>query len=113
MPATDAPIADIFPPKSPQSLIINVVGKEISGKITLKHIYEIAKIKGQDPPLITKSDYELCNMLIGIAKSCGIQIVDKLDPAEYGEFLAERKIIVEEQRKELQLKKEAKMLRTS
>lgn len=25
-------------------------GKEISGKITLKHLYEIAKIKLEDPP---------------------------------------------------------------
>lgn len=90
-----------------------VPGTEISGKITLKHIYEIAKIKGIDPPLECKSEYELCNMLIGIARSCGIQVVKDLDPTEYENFLAERKIIEETQRKELQEKKEAKMLRTT
>lgn len=36
-----------------------------------------------------------------------------LDPVEYGKFLEERKAIVEEQKKELQEKKEARMLRTA
>lgn len=88
-------------------------GKETSGKITLKHIYEIAKIKGVDPPLECKSEFELCNMLIGIARSCGIEVVKDLDPKEYSEFLAERKTIEVEQKKALQEKKEAKMLRTT
>lgn len=88
-------------------------GKETAGKVTLKHIYEIAKIKGTDPPLECKSEYELCNMLIGIAKSCGIEVVKTLDPNEYKEFLAERKVIEEQQKKALQEKKEAKMLRTT
>lgn len=88
-------------------------GKEVSGKITLKHIYEIAKIKGTDPPLQCKSDFELCNMLIGVARSCGVEVVREIDPVEYKDFLAERKDIEERQRKELQEKKEAKMLRTS
>lgn len=60
-----------------------------------------------------KSEFELCNMLIGVARSCGVEVVRDLDPAEYGEFLKERKVIEEQQRKELQEKKEAKMLRTS
>lgn len=55
---------------------------------------------------------EVCNMLIGVAKSCGIQILRNLDPVEYNEFLKDRKLIEEQQRKELQEKKEAKMLRT-
>ncbi|GLV40224.1 mitochondrial ribosomal protein L11 [Carabus blaptoides fortunei] len=88
-------------------------GREISGKITLKHIYEIAKLKGSDPTLATKTEFELCNMIIGVARSCGIEIVKDLDPVEYGEFLKQRKVIEEQQRKELQEKKEAKMLRTS
>ena len=51
-------------------------------------------------------------MICGIAKSCGIEVVRDLDPKEYGEFIIERKAIVEQQKKELQEKKEAKMLRT-
>ncbi|KAI8425169.1 hypothetical protein MSG28_006996 [Choristoneura fumiferana] len=88
-------------------------GNEICGKITLKHLYEIAKIKQQDPPLEWRSLKEICTMLIATARTCGIQIVEKLDAKEYGEFLAERKQVVEEQKKMLQEKREAKMLRTA
>ncbi|RZB39664.1 Ribosomal L11 N domain containing protein [Asbolus verrucosus] len=87
-------------------------GREVAGKITLKHVYEIAKIKRVDPTLETKSMEEMCAMICGIARSCGIQVVHNLDPKEYGEFLVERKAIEEQQKKELQEKKEAKMLRT-
>ncbi|KAI5643153.1 ribosomal protein l11, RNA binding domain-containing protein [Phthorimaea operculella] len=87
--------------------------KETSGKITLKHIYEIAVIKSQDPPLEWRPLKEICNMLIATARTCGIEVVRDLDPKEYGEFLEERKKIVEEQKKMLQEKREAKMLRTA
>jgi large subunit ribosomal protein L11 len=55
---------------------------------------------------------EMCLMICGIARSCGIQVVKDLDPKEYEQFLIERKEIEEQQKKELQEKKEAKMLRT-
>lgn len=55
---------------------------------------------------------EVCRMLVGVAHSCGIEIVNNLDPNEYGQFLEERKLIVEQQKKDLQERKEAKMLRT-
>ncbi|VEN59148.1 unnamed protein product [Callosobruchus maculatus] len=87
-------------------------GKEISGKVTLRHVYEIAQIKREDPPLQIKSLEEVCKMIVGVARSCGIEIVHDLDPKEYGEFLKERQAIVEQQKKELQEKREAKMLRT-
>lgn len=87
-------------------------GREIAGKITLKHIYEIAAIKLQDPPNALLSIQDMCNLLIGSARSCGIEVVKELDPVEYGQFLEERKIIVEQQKKELEEKKQAKMLRT-
>lgn len=88
-------------------------GKEVAGKVSLKQIYEIALVKSEDPPLQVFTLAQICSMLVGVAKSCGIQVVkEDLDPMEYGQFLAERKIIVENQKKELQEKKEAKMLRT-
>lgn len=40
-----------------------------------------------------------------------LQVVREIDPEEYGEFLKNRTSVVEEQLKELQEKKEAKMLR--
>lgn len=55
---------------------------------------------------------QMCEMLVGVARTCGIKIVRDLDATEYAQFLEERKVIVEEQRRELQEKREAKMLRT-
>ncbi|XP_026760715.2 39S ribosomal protein L11, mitochondrial [Galleria mellonella] len=87
--------------------------KETCGKVTLKHIYEIAKIKSQDPTLEWRPLKEICTMLVATARTCGIEVVRELDAKEYGEFLDERRRIVEEQKKMLQEKREAKMLRTA
>lgn len=92
--------------------MLSILGKEVAGKVTLKHIYEIAVIKSTDPPLALKSLQEICTMLVGIARSCGIEVVRDLKVEEYEQFMNERKIIVDEQKKELQEKREAKMLRT-
>lgn len=54
----------------------------------------------------------MCDMLVGIARTCGIEIVDRLDPKDYQQHLADRKEVVEEQRRQLQEAREAKMLRT-
>ncbi|XP_035904198.1 39S ribosomal protein L11, mitochondrial [Anopheles stephensi] len=86
-------------------------GKEIAGKITRKHLYEIAKIKLQDPPNALLTLEHMCKALVGIARTCGIEIVNELDPVEYKEFLEHRRQVVEDQRKELQEKREARMLR--
>nr|CAG4642181.1 EOG090X0I63 [Eurycercus lamellatus] len=86
---------------------------EVAGKVTLKHIYEIAKIKQQDASLSTESLENICKQLIACAQTCGIKVVPKLDAKEYSQFLVERKEIVEEQLRELQAKKEARMLRTA
>lgn len=76
-------------------------------------MYEIAKIKQQDPPLRFLPLQTICNQIIGIAHTCGIKVVPRLDAQEYADFLKERKLIEEEELKELQLKKEARMLRTA
>lgn len=88
-------------------------GREVSGRITLKHLYEIAKIKSQDPTLELLTLEQICQMLVGVAHSCGVEVVRDLDPAEYAQFLAERKEVVAAQRQELEEKKEAKLLRTA
>jgi len=85
---------------------------EVAGKITLKHVYEIAKIKHLDPPNKFLPLRVICQQVIASAHTCGIEVVAKLDAVDYAEFLSERKTLVEEQLKELQEKKEAKMLRT-
>jgi len=85
---------------------------EIAGKITLKHLYEIAAIKIQDPPNALLTMQQMCQMLVGISRTCGIEIVRELDADEYGQFLEERTKTVAQQKQELQEKREAKMLRT-
>lgn len=87
--------------------------KEVAGKITLKHLYEIAAIKIKDPVNALLSMEQMCEMIIGSARTCGIQIVKDLDPEEYGKFLVERAKIIETQRAELQEKRDAKMMRTA
>lgn len=86
-------------------------GQEVAGKVSLKHIYEIAKIKQQDPPLQLTPLKQICELTIGVAHSIGLEVVREIDPQEYGDFLKNRTSVVEEQLKELQEKKEAKMLR--
>ena len=78
----------------------------------MKHLYEIAKIKSQDPPMELMTLQQICQQMVGVAKTCGIQIVKDLDLEEYKQFRKEREEIVAEQRRILQEAKEAKMLRT-
>ena len=56
---------------------------------------------------------EICRQLIDTAHSLGIKVVDSIDPEEYQEFLEGRIAVVEQQKKELQEAKEAKLLRTA
>ena len=66
-----------------------LLGKQVFGKITLKHVYEIAKIKHQDSPLQDLSLQDVCKQIIGTCRSVGVQIVRDLDPEEYKQFLEE------------------------
>jgi large subunit ribosomal protein L11 len=50
-------------------------GTEVIGKVSLKHVYEIAKIKQQDSNLKHLSLQSICGSIIGVAKSIGIQVV--------------------------------------
>merc|ERR1712079_21760 len=88
------------------------LGKEICGYITRKHLYEIAVVKSQDPPLQMVDLSDVCRQLIDSANTLGIKVVDSIDPEWYQDFLEERKEIVRKQKEELQALKEAKLLRT-
>ncbi|KAI7871169.1 50S ribosomal protein L11 [Spinellus fusiger] len=50
-------------------------GTEVAGKVTLKHIYEIAKLKQEDANLKHLSLESICGSIIGVAKSVGIEVV--------------------------------------
>ncbi|KAG5319115.1 RM11 protein, partial [Acromyrmex heyeri] len=86
---------------------------EVAGKITLKHLYEIAKIKLEDPPNALLNLEQMCQMIVGIARTCGIEIVREIDPEEYRQFLKDREAEVLRYREQLQLAKESKVLRTN
>nr|ACO15046.1 39S ribosomal protein L11, mitochondrial precursor [Caligus clemensi] len=85
--------------------------KETVGMLTRKHIYEIAKVKSEDPRLQMIDMEEVVRRACVIAKNIGIKIVDRLDPEEYAEFLKESAQVVEDQLAELKAIKEAKLLR--
>ncbi|RUS20127.1 50S ribosomal protein L11 [Endogone sp. FLAS-F59071] len=50
-------------------------GTEVVGKLSLKHVYEIAKIKQQDENLKHLGLKEIAGSIVGVAKSVGIEIV--------------------------------------
>ena len=52
-------------------------GHEVAGEVSLKHIYEIAKIKQTDDHLKHISLEGLCRTIISSAKSMGIKVVGK------------------------------------
>ena len=83
----------------------------MSGKITLKHVYEIAKIKQHDEGIDGRTLMEICKSIIGTAHSLGIKVERSLDPVEYGEFLENRKKEIEKQEEELEQARQAKLLR--
>lgn len=56
---------------------------------------------------------QICQMLVGTARTCGIQIVKTLDPVEHEEFMKQRRENVEKFMEELKEAKSTKILRTT
>lgn len=48
----------------------------MAGVVTLKHIYEIACIKKNDPAFARVSLEKVCKTIIGSARSLGIEVVE-------------------------------------
>ena len=87
-------------------------GHEVCGKISLKHIYEIALLKQEDPANKIVSLQNICKNLIYQCHKMGIEITQKpLSPEEYAIFLQERMDFLEAKRKALEEKRLAKMSR--
>ena len=55
------------------------VGREVTGTVTLKQIYEIAKIKKQDSTCKNVPLRSICRSIIGSARSMGIEVVPGRD----------------------------------
>ncbi|MFH4984659.1 hypothetical protein AB6A40_011368 [Gnathostoma spinigerum] len=87
---------------------------EVVGKLSVKHIYEIAKVKSKDTCLQGVPLEDICKMFLITCRTIGIEVTrEDLDPVEYKAFLEKRKEIVDRQLKEIADKKAAKMLRTT
>ena len=50
-------------------------GKHMVGRITMKHVYEIARIKQKDASLCHLSLESVCRTVMGTAKSMGIDVI--------------------------------------
>lgn len=90
---------------------ICIAGEEVAGKVSLKHVYEIALIKSKDPTFENVSLQNVCKSIITAAHSCGIEVVPRLEEDSYRQFLEERKDIVKQQEQQLEEIRQAKMLR--
>jgi len=70
----------------------NQTGHEVAGMVSLRTVYEIAQVKGQDEcfKLQNWDTEKVVKCIIGSARSLGIKIVEDLSAEEYGVFLVER-----------------------
>ena len=93
--------------------IYNKEGEGVVGRITLRHVYEIAKVKAADPTLKNVEMREICMKVIGCARTIGVEVVDEIDPVEYAQFLELKRAQVAKQLKELEERRQAKVLRTT
>ena len=50
-------------------------GHEVAGRVTLKHIYEIAEIKSKDPAFAGIELESVCRTIAGSARSLGIEVI--------------------------------------
>jgi len=57
------------------SQLCYVVGHEVVGRVSLRHIYEIAKVKQKDTNLSDLSLESVCKCVIGSARSMGIEVI--------------------------------------
>jgi len=85
---------------------------QVAGKISRRHVYEIAKIKSEDEMWQEFDLKDICEKIIDEAYLIGVRVVDDLDAKEYGEFLQERAEIIKQERGAIQAAREAKLLRT-
>lgn len=58
-------------------------GQNSAGRVGIKYLYEIAKVKQEVDPHLRQHDIEgICRMIMGTAKSMGLQVVEDTTPPE-------------------------------
>lgn len=84
---------------------------EIAGKLTLKHVYEIAKIKSQDEWYDCVPLKDICQEIIDEARYMGFEVVKKLKEDDYAEFLKYREGVIQEQIKVIEERRQQRLQR--
>nr|XP_038964240.1 39S ribosomal protein L11, mitochondrial isoform X1 [Rattus norvegicus] len=75
-------------------------GKEVAGLVSLKHVYEIARVKAKDEAFAMQ-DVPLSSIvrsIIGSARSLGIRVVKDLSVDELAAFQKERAVFLAAQK---------------
>lgn len=85
---------------------------EIAGKLTLKHVYEIAKVKSQDEWYDCVPLEKICQEIIDEARFMGFEVVKHLEEEEYAQFLKYREGVIQEQIKLIEERRQQRLQRT-
>nr|Q5XIE3.1 RecName: Full=Large ribosomal subunit protein uL11m; AltName: Full=39S ribosomal protein L11, mitochondrial; Short=L11mt; Short=MRP-L11; Flags: Precursor [Rattus norvegicus]AAH83740.1 Mitochondrial ribosomal protein L11 [Rattus norvegicus] len=78
-------------------------GKEVAGLVSLKHVYEIARVKAKDEAFAMQ-DVPLSSIvrsIIGSARSLGIRVVKDLSVDELAAFQKERAVFLAAQKRRI------------
>lgn len=86
---------------------------EIAGKLSLKHVYEIAKVKSKDDWYDCVPLKDICQEIIDEARYMGFEVVKHLDEEDYANFLKYREGVIQEQIKEIEEKRQQRLTRTT
>lgn len=86
---------------------------EIAGKLTLKHVYEIAKVKSKDEWYDCVPLEKICQEIIDEARYMGFEVVKSLTEDEYAEFLKYREGVIKEQVKLIEERRQNRIQRTA
>lgn len=85
---------------------------EIAGKLSIKHVYEIAKVKSQDEWYDCVPLQKICQEIIDEARYMGFEVVKNLDENEYAKFLEYRQGVIAEQVKLIEDIRKRRLQRT-
>ena len=86
---------------------------EIAGKLSLKHVYEIAQVKSKDEWYDCVPLPKICQEIIDEARYMGFEVVKHLDEDEYAKFLKYREGVIQDQISYIEKKRQWRVQRTS
>lgn len=92
---------------------MNAKEGEIAGKLSLKHVYEIAQVKSKDEWYDCVPLKKICQEIIDEARFMGFEVVKHLDEQEYAQFLEYRKGVIQDQIKLLEELRQQRIQRTA